>query len=106
MANSPSCKTCVVVRRTGGAVEMQAGRDRWYHELMASAAAACPPAEMAAEDPLFILYTSGSTGKPKGAPNPTRGHQVLPAMPPEPGFDHQTARALLLTASARWVAAT
>src|SRR3546814_5424835 len=65
MANSPSCKTCVVVRRTGGAVEMQAGRDRWYHELMASAAADCPPAAMAAEDPLFILYTSGSTGKPK-----------------------------------------
>src|SRR3546814_19095977 len=45
MANSPSCKTCVVVRRTGGAVELQAGPGRWYHTLVASAAARCPPAE-------------------------------------------------------------
>src|SRR3546814_11022358 len=68
---------------------MQAGRDRWYHELMASAAADCPPAEMAAEDPLFILYTSGSTGKPKGVLHTTGGYMVFAAMTHEHVFDYK-----------------
>ena len=56
-------ETCIVVKRTGGAIDWVPGRDVWYHEACAAAAADCPPEEMSAEDPLFILYTSGSTGK-------------------------------------------
>src|SRR3984957_13498073 len=62
----PSVKDVIVVRHTGGAVEWSEGRDVWYHEAAGAASPECPPEEMSAEDPLFILYTSGSTGKPKG----------------------------------------
>jgi hypothetical protein len=54
----------IVIRRTGGSCAIHAGRDFWYHELAAKVATDCPPEEMSAEDPLFILYTSGSTGMP------------------------------------------
>ncbi len=67
LAQCPSVKTQIVVKRTGTEVPMVAGRDLWYEELMAEAEPYCKPEEMDAEDPLFILYTSGSTGKPKGA---------------------------------------
>ncbi|MDR3498456.1 MAG: AMP-binding protein, partial [Parvibaculum sp.] len=58
----PGVASVVVVRRTGDPVNMQVGRDVWYHEAAAKVSADCPPEEMNAEDPLFILYTSGSTG--------------------------------------------
>ena len=58
-----SVETVLVVRHTGGAVDMQAPRDRWFHDVVDGQPAQCEPERMDAEDPLFILYTSGSTGK-------------------------------------------
>ncbi|MDD9993398.1 MAG: AMP-binding protein, partial [Rhodospirillales bacterium] len=58
LESCPSIQTCVVVKRTGGEIDWAEGRDVWYHDLVEGASADCPPAEMAAEDPLFILYTS------------------------------------------------
>ena len=55
---------------------MQSGRDHDYATLCAAASPDCPPREMNAEDPLFILYTSGSTGKPKGVLHTTGGYMV------------------------------
>ena len=78
LQHSPSIQTCIVLRRTGQEVEMQAGRDYWWHDLMnlPIAAMKCETVPMDAEDPLFILYTSGSTGKPKGVVHVHGGYMV------------------------------
>jgi acetyl-CoA synthetase len=68
----PSVEKVVVVRRTGGKVAWHEHRDLHYEELVAGASPDCPPVEVSAEDPLFILYTSGSTGKPKGVLHTSR----------------------------------
>ena len=72
--NAKSITAVVVVKRGGNAVEMQAGRDHWYHELMATADAVCPAEPMDSEQLLFLLYTSGTTGKPKGIMHTTGGY--------------------------------
>src|SRR3989441_8274558 len=79
MAQAPSVKHCVVVRRTDGEVPMQQGRDRWWQDVIAGASddpASCPCEEMDAEDLLYLLYTSGTTAKPKGIIHTTAGYLV------------------------------
>jgi acetyl-CoA synthetase len=93
----------VVVRRTGGQVAMQPGRDVWYHEEAAQVSADCKPERMKAEDPLFILYTSGSTGKPKGVLHTTGGYLVYAAMTHEYVFDYQQGDIYWCTADVGWV---
>jgi acetyl-CoA synthetase len=74
VASTPTITAVVVVKRGGNEVAMQAGRDHWYHELMATADAVCPPEPMDSEQLLFLLYTSGTTGKPKGIMHTTGGY--------------------------------
>jgi len=99
----PEVETVLVVRRTGGKVGWDAKRDRWYHEEMAKASKECPPAEMSAEDPLFILYTSGSTGKPKGVLHTTGGYLVFVAMTHQYVFDYHDGEIYWCTADVGWV---
>ena len=99
----PNVKTCVVVRRTGGDVAWQKGRDVGYEELMAEASTDCPPEEMDAEDPLFILYTSGSTGKPKGVLHTTGGYLLFAAMTHKYVFDYHDGDVYWCTADIGWV---
>lgn len=103
LANSPSVKSVIVVKHTGGKVDMQAGRDVWYHEVCGAASADCPPAEMGAEDPLFILYTSGSTGKPKGVMHTTGGYMVYTSMTHQYVFDYKDGEVYWCTADVGWV---
>ncbi len=74
LKNCPTIESCLVVKVTDDACEMQDGRDFWYHEAMSGASEECEAEKMNAEDPLFILYTSGSTGKPKGVVHTTAGY--------------------------------
>jgi acetyl-CoA synthetase len=99
----PSVQTCIVVRRTGDKVNMQAGRDFWYHEEAAKVSKECKPEEMNAEDPLFILYTSGSTGKPKGVLHTTGGYLVFVAMTHQLVFDYHDGDVYWCTADVGWV---
>jgi len=93
----------LVVRHTGGEINWDASRDIWYHEEYAKASADCPPEEMNAEDPLFILYTSGSTGKPKGVLHTTGGYLVYASMTHQYVFDYQEDDIYWCTADVGWV---
>ena len=103
VARCPSIERVIVVRRTGIDVPMQAGRDVWYDEVVASQPTACEPAWMDAEDPLFILYTSGSTGKPKGVLHTTAGYMVYAATTFKYVFDHHPGDVWWCTADIGWV---
>ena len=100
---SPQCTTCITVKHTGGDVAMKAGRDHWYHEIVADESTDCPPEEMNAEDPLFILYTSGSTGKPKGVLHTTGGYMVYASMTHQYVFDYHDGDIYWCTADVGWV---
>jgi len=103
LKSCPTIGKCVVVKRTGSAIDWVDGRDIWYEDLMAEASADCPPEEMGAEDPLFILYTSGSTGKPKGVLHTTGGYMVYTAITHQYVFDYHDGDIYWCTADIGWV---
>jgi acetyl-CoA synthetase len=98
-----SVETVLVVRHTGGAVDMQMPRDRWYDAVVDEQPADCEPERMNAEDPLFILYTSGSTGKPKGVLHTTGGYLLWAAYTHECVFDLKDDDVFWCTADVGWV---
>jgi acetyl-CoA synthetase len=103
LESCPDCTKVIVVRRTGGDIAWVDGRDVWYHEAMSGASADCPPEEMNAEDPMFILYTSGSTGKPKGVLHTTGGYMVYASMTHQYVFDYHDGEIYWCTADVGWV---
>ena len=103
LAKSSSVEKCVVLRRTGADVKMQAERDFWWDELMDTASADCPAAEVDSENPLYILYTSGSTGKPKGIKHTTAGYNLWAKKTFEWVFDYRDEDVFWCTADCGWV---
>ncbi|MGR3913787.1 MAG: acetate--CoA ligase [Gammaproteobacteria bacterium] len=103
LQNCPKVHTTIMVQRTGNKVRANTKRDVWYHEAMRDASADCPPQEMDAEDPLFILYTSGSTGKPKGVLHTTGGYQLYAAITHKYVFDYHDGEIYWCTADVGWV---
>ncbi|HAT36500.1 MAG TPA: acetate--CoA ligase [Rhodospirillaceae bacterium] len=103
LESCPTIEKSVVIKRTGGDIDWQDDRDVWYHDLVADQSADCPPEEMDAEDPLFILYTSGSTGKPKGVLHTTGGYMVYASMTHQYVFDYHDGQVYWCTADVGWV---
>ena len=103
LAQCPSVEAVLVVRHVGNEVAAVAGRDHWWHEAREAASADCPPEEMSAEDPLFILYTSGSTGKPKGVLHTTGGYLTWAAMTHHYVFDYRPGEIYWCAADVGWV---
>ncbi len=103
VAKCPDVKTVLVVKHTGGKIDMKTGRDVWYHDVSKTVPAECKPEEMSAEDPLFILYTSGSTGKPKGVLHTSGGYLLYSAMTHRYVFDYHDGDIYWCTADVGWV---
>jgi acetyl-CoA synthetase len=103
LLSCPSVKNVIVCKNTGGAIDMQAGRDHWWHALCDGEPTSCEPERMNAEDPLFILYTSGSTGKPKGVLHTTGGYMVWASFTHENVFDYRDGEIYWCTADVGWV---
>ena len=93
----------IVIKRTGVDIAWHKTRDIWYHEAIAHESKQCQPAEMRAEDPLFILYTSGSTGKPKGVVHTTGGYMVYASLTHEYVFDYHEGDVYWCTADVGWI---
>ncbi len=103
LADTPTVDACIVVRRTGEAVQMQGGRDYWWNDLVKTASPDCPPASLPAEHPLFILYTSGTTGKPKGIVHTTGGYLLGAHLTTKLVFDLHDDDVYWCTADIGWV---
>ena len=99
----PTVKNVLVYRRTGVEVEMQPGRDHWWHELMETASADCPAEPLDSEHPLYLLYTSGTTGKPKGILHTTGGYSVGTYITSKWVFDLREEDTFWCTADIGWV---
>lgn len=99
----PTIEKVVVVKRVGNPLQMKEGRDFWYHQLMEKASLRCPPEEMDAEDPLYILYSSGTTGKPKGILHTTGGYLVGVHTTFKYVFDYKDEDIFWCTADIGWV---
>jgi acetyl-CoA synthetase len=103
LEKSPTVETCIVFNRCNTTVEMKAGRDHWWHDVIANVPDDCPAEPLDSEHPLFILYTSGSTGKPKGVLHTTGGYLLGVSLTHKWVFDIKENDIYWCTADVGWV---
>ena len=98
-----SVQRVIVYARIGGECEMRAGRDHWWHEVLAGQSASCEPEWVEAEHPLFLLYTSGSTGRPKGIQHASGGYLLGAKLTTRWAFDLKEDDVFWCTADVGWI---
>jgi acetyl-CoA synthetase len=106
VAQAPTVKKVVVLRRTGDQIPFDASRDAWWHELIDGQdddPASAPPEPMDGEDLLYLLYTSGTTAKPKGIVHTTAGYLVGVAATHHYIFDVKPDSVYWCAADVGWV---
>ncbi|MDT5269348.1 MAG: acetyl-CoA synthetase [Acidobacteriota bacterium] len=103
LKKTPTVQTCIVFKRTGSKINMQMGRDYWWHEIVQAVADECPAEELDSEHPLYILYTSGTTGKPKGILHTTAGYLLQTHLTTKWVFDLKDEDVYWCTADIGWV---
>jgi acetyl-CoA synthetase len=103
LERSRTVEKCIVFNRCNQPVDMKAGRDFWWHDLMADASADCQAEPLDSEHPLFLLYTSGSTGKPKGVLHTTAGYLLGVSLTHRWVFDLHEEDTYWCTADIGWV---
>ena len=102
LKKAPGVEKVLVIKHTGGDVPSDP-QDVWWDDVAPTVEATCPPEEMNAEDPLFILYTSGSTGQPKGVLHTTGGYLAYASLTHQYVFDYQDGDVYWCTADVGWV---
>jgi acetyl-CoA synthetase len=103
MDGTAGIRTVIVYKRSGSAIPMKEGRDRWWHDVVSGQPLDCEPTPVNAEHPLFILYTSGSTGKPKGVQHSTGGYLLHAVLTMKWVFDYKATDIFWCTADVGWV---
>jgi acetyl-CoA synthetase len=103
MGGCDCVRTVIVYKRTGAAIPMKEGRDRWWQDVVRNQPMDCEPTPVNAEHPLFILYTSGSTGKPKGVQHSTGGYLLHAILTMKWVFDSKPGDVFWCTADVGWV---
>ncbi|ORX46974.1 acetyl-coenzyme A synthetase [Hesseltinella vesiculosa] len=103
LKGSPSVDHVLVLRRTGSEVPWADGRDLWWHDEIEKTRPYCPPTNVNAEDPLFLLYTSGSTGTPKGVMHTTAGYLLGAALTLKYIFDYHENDVYACMADVGWI---
>ena len=103
LKKTPTVRACIVFKRTGSRINMQMGRDYWWHEMVQAVSDDCPAEELDSEHPLYILYTSGTTGKPKGILHTTAGYLLQTHLTTKWVFDIKDEDVYWCTADIGWV---